>query len=72
MTRACRAKFTQHAEAMAALLGTGERPLVHRMRRDSRTIPGAVMAEIWMKLRAELRARPRTDHDAEADEGGAS
>lgn len=55
MKRACHAKFTQHAAACAALLGTGERPLVHRTRLDSRTIPGAVMAEIWMKLRTKLR-----------------
>ena len=38
----------------AALLGTGDRPLRHRMRKDSRTIPGVIMAEIWMRLRAEL------------------
>ena len=37
------------------LLGTGIRPLVHLVRPDSRTIPGVVMADIWMKLRAELR-----------------
>lgn len=55
MEFACAAKFTQHAEARAALLSTGERPLTHRLRRDSRTIPGALMAEIWMRLRARLR-----------------
>ncbi len=56
MERACWAKFSQHAEARAALLATGERPLQHRMRRDSRTIPGVIMAEIWMKIRGRLRA----------------
>src|SRR5262249_17214627 len=48
MERACWAKFTQRAGGRAALLATGERPLQHRMRRDSRTIPGVIMAEIWM------------------------
>ncbi len=55
MHRACLAKFTQNAEARLALLSTGDRPLVHRVRRDSRTIPGAIMAEIWMKVRRKLR-----------------
>lgn len=54
MTIACRAKFTQHDRARLALLATGERPLQHRMRRDSRNIPGVVMADIWMKVRSEL------------------
>ena len=54
MYQACLAKFSQHEEARQALLGTGSRPLAHRMRRDSRTIPGAVMAQIWMKIRARL------------------
>jgi predicted NAD-dependent protein-ADP-ribosyltransferase YbiA (DUF1768 family) len=56
MERACRAKFAQNADARAALLATSDRPLVHRTRHDSRTIPGAIMAEIWMKLRSELQA----------------
>src|SRR5262249_58541259 len=51
MERACRAKFEQNAEARAALLATGERPLTHVVRRDSRTIPGVVMAGIWMRIR---------------------
>jgi hypothetical protein len=55
LERACWAKFTQNAHARAALLGTGERPLEHRPRRDSRTIPGVIMAEIWMKTRKRLR-----------------
>jgi predicted NAD-dependent protein-ADP-ribosyltransferase YbiA (DUF1768 family) len=54
MQRACDAKFDQHAEARAALLSTGSRPLVHQMKRDSRTIPGVVMAEIWMRCRSRL------------------
>jgi hypothetical protein len=58
MEQACRAKFQQNEEARAALLATGERPLVHIVRRDSRTIPGVVMAQIWMRLRQELRTRP--------------
>ncbi len=55
MRRACRAKFEQNAGARAALLGTGSRPLVHCIRPDSRTIPGVIMADIWMKLRTILR-----------------
>lgn len=55
MERACRAKFTQHAEARRALLATCTRPLTHVMRRDSTTIPGAIMAEIWTRIRTRLR-----------------
>jgi predicted NAD-dependent protein-ADP-ribosyltransferase YbiA (DUF1768 family) len=55
MQRACEAKFTQNVAARAALLATGERPLTHVMRRDSRSIPGIVMSDIWMKLRGKLR-----------------
>lgn len=55
MRRACRAKFSQNAGAREALLSTGERPLMHRVRRDSRVIPGVVMADIWMAVRATLR-----------------
>lgn len=56
MRRACAAKFSQHDGARAALLATGERWLTHRVRRDSRTIPGAIMADIWMRIRADLRS----------------
>jgi predicted NAD-dependent protein-ADP-ribosyltransferase YbiA (DUF1768 family) len=55
MRIACGAKFSQHAAARAALLGTGDRPLMHRVRDDSRTIPGVVMADIWMRIRRDLR-----------------
>lgn len=54
MARACQAKFEQHEEARAALLATGERPLVHIVRRDSRSIPGVIMAQIWMRIRRKL------------------
>lgn len=54
MERACWAKFTQHPEARRALQATGRRPLTHRLRRDSRTIPGVIMANIWMRLRRRL------------------
>jgi predicted NAD-dependent protein-ADP-ribosyltransferase YbiA (DUF1768 family) len=57
MRRACAAKFQQNDNARTALLATGERPLIHVVRRDSHTIPGVIMAEIWMTLRAELRGR---------------
>jgi predicted NAD-dependent protein-ADP-ribosyltransferase YbiA (DUF1768 family) len=55
MERACWAKFTQNEEARQALLSTGTRPLVHRVRRDSKAIPGVIMADIWMRVRARLR-----------------
>jgi predicted NAD-dependent protein-ADP-ribosyltransferase YbiA (DUF1768 family) len=55
MRRACNAKFEQNENARAALLATGDCPLIHVVRRDSRTIPGVIMAEIWMELRARLR-----------------
>ncbi len=55
MRRACDAKFTQHLIAREALLSTGDRPLVHRVARDSIAIPGALMADIWMRLRDALR-----------------
>jgi len=58
MERACRAKFAQNAEAAAALLSTGDRPLTHIVRRDSKSIPGVIMADIWMRIRADLRRSP--------------
>ena len=54
MYRACFAKFTQNQEAMQALLLTGNRPLEHRMKRDSETIPGVIMADIWMRVRRRI------------------
>ncbi|MEZ5319081.1 MAG: hypothetical protein R2752_16895 [Vicinamibacterales bacterium] len=54
MRVACRAKFAQAADARAALLATRPRPLEHRTRVDSRSIPGAIMAAIWMELREEF------------------
>lgn len=56
MRLACTAKFTQNQAAREALLATGERQLTHRVRHDSRTIPGAIMADIWMNIRARLRS----------------
>lgn len=55
MERACWAKFSQNEDARSALLATGDRPITHVMRRDSTTIPGAIMAEIWMRIRKRLR-----------------
>jgi predicted NAD-dependent protein-ADP-ribosyltransferase YbiA (DUF1768 family) len=55
MENACRAKFAQDEEAAAALLATGDRPLTHVVRRDSKTMPGVVMAAIWMRIRKELK-----------------
>lgn len=59
MYRACRAKFEAHAAAREALLSTGDRPLAHRVRRDSQTIPGVVLADFWMRIRRELRNAPQ-------------
>ena len=55
MATACWAKFEQNREAREALLSTGDRPLVHKPKRDSRNIPGPIMAEIWMNIRNGLR-----------------
>jgi predicted NAD-dependent protein-ADP-ribosyltransferase YbiA (DUF1768 family) len=55
MERACSAKFEQHAAAREALLSTGTRPLVHQTKPDSRSIPGVIMADIWMRLRERHR-----------------
>ncbi|MGB5634307.1 MAG: NADAR family protein [Waterburya sp.] len=55
MERACWAKFTQNEDAKEALLSTGSRPLRHCTRRDSRTIPGVIMAQIWTRIRNKLQ-----------------
>lgn len=55
MEAACTAKFEQCEAARVALRSTGERPLTHRMRPDSRTIPGVILADIWMRLRRKFR-----------------
>jgi predicted NAD-dependent protein-ADP-ribosyltransferase YbiA (DUF1768 family) len=60
MLKACRAKFAQHLPAQQALLATSERPLTHRVRRDSKTIPGVLLAEMWMRIRSWLR-NPRPE-----------
>ncbi|HOX40372.1 MAG TPA: NADAR domain-containing protein [Candidatus Brocadiia bacterium] len=59
MRQACAAKFAQHERARNALRGTGERPLIHRLGHDSRTIPAALMAEIWMRIRADISRKRR-------------
>ena len=64
MLQACRAKFAQNRDAREALLATGDRPLTHRVRRDSTTIPGALLADIWMRVRSNLRSRQGRDDDA--------
>ena len=66
MHLACRAKFTQHEASRNSLLGTGERPLAHITRNDSRTIPGVIMADIWMRIRYRLR-HPIRMHDELGD-----
>lgn len=55
MKRACEAKFEQNDRARRALLATGNRPLTHIVRGDSRTIPGVIMASIWMRIRREIQ-----------------
>ncbi len=62
MRAACEAKFTQHDEARIALLATGGRWLTHKVRRDSRTIPGAIMADIWMRIRTRLQDEEDAAH----------
>ena len=64
MRRACLAKFSQHTDAREALLATGERPLMHKVRHDSRTIPGVVMADIWVAIRARLRKDGAAQHNS--------
>ena len=54
MKRAAVAKFDQHPEARAALISTRPRPLVHEVEPDSKNIPGVIMAQIWMQIRARL------------------
>jgi predicted NAD-dependent protein-ADP-ribosyltransferase YbiA (DUF1768 family) len=55
MKRACSAKFSQHPEARRALLTTGDRPIVHKVRKDSKTIPGVIFADILMKVRKVIQ-----------------
>jgi predicted NAD-dependent protein-ADP-ribosyltransferase YbiA (DUF1768 family) len=55
MERACSAKFEQCDAARTALISTGKRPLMHQMRRDSRNIPGVIMADIWMRIRTRMQ-----------------
>ena len=56
MQRACEAKFSQSERARRALLATGNRPLTHIVRGDSRTIPGVIMASIWMRIRRDIQS----------------
>lgn len=65
MASACGAKFRQHEAARQALLGTGQRPLIHKTRRDSRNIPAVVMADIWMKVRQHLLDQIGADETVE-------
>lgn len=51
MAKACIRKFQQNDDARKALLNTKNRPLIHKTKRDSRTIPGAIMADIYMNIR---------------------
>ena len=54
MEKACWQKFEQHAAAREALLSTRGRPLVHQVKRDSKNIPGVIMAAIWMRIRDRM------------------
>ena len=56
MLRACWAKFTQSEPHRRALLATLPHRIEHRTKPDSRAIPGVVMADIWMRIRAALAA----------------
>lgn len=64
MEKACECKFRQNMEAQKCLLDTGIRPLYHKPRKDSETIPGPIMAGIWMNIRSKLRNEKglRTNH----------
>ncbi len=65
MERACRAKFARNAAAREALLSTRGRPLVHQVKRDSKNIPGVIMAAIWMRIRERLlRTEPAPTEEA--------
>ncbi|HWA44750.1 MAG TPA: NADAR family protein [Hypericibacter adhaerens] len=68
MRHACLAKFKQNEEARAALLSTTGHPLVHKLRRDSRSIPGVIMAEIWMEIR-DILQETQTSGQARLEEG---
>lgn len=59
MKAACWAKFDQNDDARSALLSTGDRRLTHKVKVDSRSIPGAIMADIWMDVREKLRRKGR-------------
>jgi predicted NAD-dependent protein-ADP-ribosyltransferase YbiA (DUF1768 family) len=54
MKKACLSKFTQNEKARQALLSTGNCPIVHITKRDSKTIPGVIMSDIWMKTRKNI------------------
>lgn len=52
---ACTEKFKQNIEARNALFSTAGRYLIHKVRKDSVIIPGAIFSDILMRVRAELR-----------------
>ncbi len=70
MENACWAKFTQNEDARQALLSTARRPLIHRTRRDSREIPGAIMADIWMRIRRRLQRQSGPGESENDDQEG--
>lgn len=64
MRRAIQAKLEQNPQVLDLLLATGDKKITHVLKRpdgtplpDSKTIPGAVFAQILMDLRGELRGR---------------
>jgi ribA/ribD-fused uncharacterized protein len=67
MTRAVRAKFNQHADLRAMLVGTGEATLVEHTRNDAYWGDGGdgtgknMLGQILMKIRDELRREERRD-----------
>jgi hypothetical protein len=65
MQRANWAKFTQNEAPARALLATLPRPLEHRVTPDSKAIPGVLMADIWMRIRAALAAAGEGPYPAE-------
>ncbi len=72
LRQACEAKFTQNPDARSVLFATGQRQLTHRTRRDSRTIPGALLAQIWMDIRDRLREEIRLASGAPSPQSSSS
>jgi len=64
LERALRAKTDQNEDVQKTLLGTGQRPLLHRFKTkygawrtgDSPSLPAIIFEDMWIRIRAELQA----------------